>query len=254
LFERTTRRVEITPAGTAFVARAAEIERRMDGLREDMEAHATGLRGRLRIAGWYQLEPRLAAFVGDVVAGTSAVEISIVELSAEEMVSQLRSGDIDLALIALHPGLTLQGIECRTIRTEPFVLVVPVDHPLAGRSEVSAAEATREQLVLWRPWTAMRACVDRALESRLRDVRAVVETGEGAALIAFVAAGLGAALMTPSLAAASPNPRVVAVPITDAAPLELAAAWRSGPHSRIVERAIDLVVRGSTSGTPASPA
>ena len=60
LFARTSRRVTLTDAGTAFVERARGILRNLDGLAFEMAEYAGAARGRVRVGSAYHLDPRNA--------------------------------------------------------------------------------------------------------------------------------------------------------------------------------------------------
>jgi DNA-binding transcriptional LysR family regulator len=106
LFERTSRRVSLTPAGTAFVDRGSRVSREVDALANEMREYAGGVRGRLRLSAWYHVEPDLVDFMRDFTAANPLVEVSIQELPAAETLAALRAGDIDLAAVVKFPGLT----------------------------------------------------------------------------------------------------------------------------------------------------
>jgi DNA-binding transcriptional LysR family regulator len=241
LFDRTTRRVELTPAGAAFVRRAARIGEEVDALAAEMHDFAVGLRGRLRLAVWYHSEPRLVPFLRDFVAATPGAEVSIVELAAPDILSALRDDDIDLATFVLYPGLDLGGVDYEVLRSEPYVLAVSPSHPLAGRAEVDLQVVAGLPLIAPRTGVALRTLLDRMVRSTGGDPRIVVEADEASAALAFASAGLGACLATPTIAGASREPLAL-VPIADVEPFVLAVGWRRGPHDLVVGRAIDMVL------------
>src|ERR1044072_9097674 len=95
LFERTSRGVSLTPAGAAFLDRAARVSREVDALADEMRDYAGGIRGRLRLSAWYHVEPDLVDFMRDFIAVDPLVEVSIQELAAPEALAALRAADID---------------------------------------------------------------------------------------------------------------------------------------------------------------
>lgn len=243
LFDRTTRRVELTAAGDAFVRRAARIGDEAASLIEEMHDFSTGLRGRLRLAVWYHSEPRVVPFLRDFVAATPGAEVSIVELAAPEVLSALRDGDVDLATFVLYDGLDLSGLEYVVVRSEPYMLAVSPAHPLARRPQVSLQLVAELPLVVPRVGVALRTMLDRMLRAAGRDLRIVVEANEASAVLAFASAGLGGCVVTPTLAGASREPLVL-VPIADVEPFVLALGWRSGSRDLVVQRALDLALAG----------
>jgi len=244
LFDRTTRRVELTPAGAAFVRRAARIGDEVATLAAEMRDFSIGARGRLRLAVWYHAEPRVVAFLRDFLAVAPGAEISIVELGAAEVLTALRDGDVDFGTFVLYPGLDPTDIEYQPLRSEPYVLAVSPSHPLAARTEVPLPDVAGLPLIAPRRGIALRIMLDRMLRGTGLEPRIVVETNEAPAALAFASAGLGATLVTPTIARSTTEPLAL-VPISGVEPFVLAAGWRRGPHDLVVQRAIDIALAGA---------
>jgi DNA-binding transcriptional LysR family regulator len=133
----------------------------------------------------------------------------------------LADGTSDAAL--LWRPLTLDGVESRTLHTEPRLVALPEGHRLAARTGVRREELDAEPFValpaeagaLRRWWLAGDATV--ALEADSPD-----ETIEA------VAAGAGVALVAEGNARLYARPGVTFVLVEDVAPAELALVWRQG--------------------------
>ena len=242
LFERTSRRVRLTPAGTAFLERAARVSREVEDLAHDMREHAGGIRGRLRLSAWYHVEPDLVDFMREFIAANPLVEVSIQELSADEAIAQLRAGDIDLAGVIHYPELDLDDLERVALRTEPAVLVVREDDPLAGEDALKLADLSGLPFVVTRPGTGLRRLFDHVFSGAERPPRIAIETNEVAAMVAFASAGLGAALVTPSVARRAGFPMGL-VPLADVGPFTNLAVWRKDQQSSVVLSAIEMIQR-----------
>ena len=240
LFERTSRRVALTDAGEAFVARARRIATETDELTTDMAAFATGTRGRLRISAWYHVEPRLTDFLRDMVAEIPEIDVTIVELPSSEAIAAIRMGDLDAALVDIWDEDELAGTEHVVLRREPYVLVTPPNHALAGRGSVRLAEVLPEPFVVTLPGTPLRRCYEHAFANRSDRPRTVIETNELASTVAFVSIGLGCAILIPSIFNAIALP-VGVVPIRDAPEAILAVAWPIGSATPTRDQAIRLV-------------
>jgi DNA-binding transcriptional LysR family regulator len=240
LFERTSRRVALTAAGEAFVARARRVVNDTAELTAEMSAFAAGTRGRLRISAWYHVEPRLTQFVHDLIAEVPEIDVTIVELPSSEAIAAIRARDLDAALVDIWEEEELAGIEHVVLRREPHVLVTPPNHPLAARASVKVAEALPEPFVVTLPGTPLRRCYDRAFAKRSDRPRTVIETNELASTVAFVSSGLGCAILIPSVVSAIAMP-VGVIPIVDAPEAILAVAWAAGPATPTRDLAIRLV-------------
>ena len=123
LIERSTRRVIVTPSGEALLPYA--------------KATLNGnLSGPLTIGMIPTIAPYILPNLLHLInAELPELEPRIVEDQTKHLLEQLRDGHIDLAVLAVptdHPGL----IEI-PLYTEDFVVVVPHDHKLAGRDDLT---------------------------------------------------------------------------------------------------------------------
>lgn len=253
LFERTSRRVSLTPAGTAFLERAARVSREVDGLAHEMREYAGGIRGRLRLSAWYHVEPDLVEFMREFIAANPLVEVSIQELAADEAIAEVRAGDIDLAGCVQFPGLDLGDLERVALRTEPAVLVVREDDPLAGLDALNLADLSGLPFVVTRPGTGLRRLFDHIFIGAERPPRIAIETNELAAMVAFASAGLGAAILTPTIARQADFP-VSLVRLADVGQFTLVAVWRKGQQNSVVLSAIEMIQRRAAQAVESSQA
>lgn len=253
LFERTSRRVSLTPAGTAFLERAARVTREVDGLAHEMREYAGGIRGRLRLSAWYHVEPDLVEFMREFIAANPLVEVSIQELAADEAIAEVRAGDIDLAGCVQFPGLDLGDLERVALRTEPAVLVVREDDPLAGLDALNLADLSGLPFVVTRPGTGLRRLFDHIFIGAERPPRIAIETNELAAMVAFASAGLGAAILTPTIARQADFP-VSLVRLADVGQFTLVAVWRKGQQNSVVLSAIEMIQRRAAQAVESSQA
>jgi DNA-binding transcriptional LysR family regulator len=253
LFERTSRRVSLTPAGTAFLERAARVTREVDGLAHEMREYAGGIRGRLRLSAWYHVEPDLVEFMREFIAANPLVEVSIQELAADEAIAEVRAGDIDLAGCVQFPGLDLGDLERVALRTEPAVLVVREDDPLAGLDALNLADLSGLPFVVTRPGTGLRRLFDQVFIGAERPPRIAIETNELAATVAFASVGLGAAILTPTVARQADFP-VSLVRLADVGQFTLVAVWRKGQQNSVVLSAIEMIQRRAAQAVESSQA
>lgn len=240
LFERTSRRVSLTPAGAAFLVRAGRVNREVEALAHEMREYVEGTRGRLRLSAWYHVEPDLVEFMREFIAANPLVDVSIQELPSAEALDALRAGDIDLAAVLLLPGVDMAAVEQVVLRTEPCVLGVSLTDSLATRDTLSLTDLAGVPYVVTRPGTGFRRWFDRLFVGRDMAPRIVIETNEAAAMMAFASVGLGVALLTPKVAQRAGFPLRL-IPLADVSPFTLVAAWRTAEDDRVVRSAIDMI-------------
>ncbi|MFD1237962.1 LysR family transcriptional regulator [Pseudonocardia benzenivorans] len=146
LFERSSRRVELTAAGRVFRTEARATLRALD--RAVRRAQQTG-RGPLRIAtpsgtGAGLLREVVRGYVAR--SGRDAIEL----VFTRDQVSTVRDGHADVALVCSSAD-DLTGLQVRHVATEHPVALVPLDHPFAGRPSLTAACLSRDPAYVTEP-------------------------------------------------------------------------------------------------------
>src|SRR4051794_20988693 len=214
LLERGPRGVRLTDAGRALVQHADAILARIDDAEEELAAIA-GLRGgRLRIATFQSagatLVPRA---VGEFHRRHPGVELTVKqeELEAVEM---LVAGEVDLALVMdfeslPHPAADL---DLTKLLDDPYDVVLPQGHALANRPAVDMADLRGERWIVATRCTGCREGVVDACRSAGFEPDLAIESDENTQTQAFVATGLGIALL-PRLGLSALHPDVVVKPM-----------------------------------------
>ncbi|NUT48980.1 MAG: LysR family transcriptional regulator, partial [Saccharothrix sp.] len=215
LFERTSRKVELTPAGDVL----------LEGARRALDAVAAAGR-RAQRAG--QPRPRLALVVkpgGDsgllgpildaYAADPDAVPVDVLVCGIGEQAGILRDGRADVGILHLpHDDLT--GFDAERLLVEPAVAVLPARHRLAGRDAVVMADLADEPLPRWPGEEDDRPLV--------RDVGQLMQ---------LIALGRVVAVL-PESARQHLRDGLVAVPVSDGPRTTVVVAWPEGSRSRAV--------------------
>ncbi|MFE5006634.1 LysR substrate-binding domain-containing protein [Streptomyces sp. NPDC056696] len=228
LFERTSRRVVLTPVG----------QRLYDDIRPGYDRIAEGVR-RAEAAGRSVGGVLRAGFIGAqggpfILSVTQLlrrqypdVDIRIREVQFSDFFVPLRSGEIDILLCSRpveEPDLTVGPVLIR----EPHVLAVSARHPFARRASVSLNDLARDT-VLRSPRSVPAYWDDHHIPARTPDGRPV-ERGESVEtiqeLIALVGAGQGIYPAPAHAAAYYARPDVAYVPLSDAPAFEWGFTWR----------------------------
>lgn len=235
LFVRTTRRVDLTAAGAAYLERARAILASVDGAADEARRVAAGAVGHVSIgcvgSATYSLLPALSRRLADELPG---VEFSFRgEMLVADQLDALREGTIDLAL--LRPPVADRSLTVTTLRKERLVVAVPAGHALAGRRQLRVAELARADLIVHSAGrrSAMYDVVRRLFADAGEAPRIRHEVGETSTLITLVAGGLGLAVV-PEPVSALALAGVAYVPLVrPVAHVELAVAHRTDraePH------------------------
>jgi LysR family carnitine catabolism transcriptional activator len=188
LFDRDTRKVELTVEGRMFEAGAARV---LDDLRvamEDLGEHAARRRGRVALAAL----PSLAAgWLPGVLASFRAlypgIELDVADELSEPCVERVRTGRADFALAAVRGGTP-------ELRTDPFCtdrfhLVCGADNPLARRRRPALADLAGEPFIHLARSSSVRQHIEAAM--RPAQMNTVMELDQLSTVAGMVRAGLG---------------------------------------------------------------
>jgi LysR family transcriptional regulator, carnitine catabolism transcriptional activator len=197
LFERTTRRLEATPAGREVVAAARRAVDAVDAEMRHVEGYLAGRTGRVRIATL----PSLAAILLPGVVSAFRAEHPQVELSIEdalsaEVLERVRGGVVDLAVTVVSEAPDpLTDLAVTPVATDRFCCVVPPGHRFAEREVLSWAELAGEAFIAFDRTTSIRQHVDASLAAAGAVPRQVVAARNIAAVAGLVAADLGVSVV-----------------------------------------------------------
>jgi DNA-binding transcriptional LysR family regulator len=254
LFERTSRRVRITPLGEHLRDRlSAAVALLRSGL-EETRAMARGTAGLLRVGftATTRLES-LSRVIDDFEMGHPDCEVVEREVPLLDPWTALREDEIDVLCNWLpvdDPNLTVGPIIDRVER----VLAVASDHPLAAREAVSVedlggqavSEPTARCTGLW------DAIVPRATPSGVPIPR-TAQVSTANEIFALVARGKIVHPTVRSTASLYPRDGVTFVPIPDMPPLPLGLIWvTANENARIRAFASSRVRLPARSATAAS--
>jgi DNA-binding transcriptional LysR family regulator len=200
LLRRTTRRVDLTPAGEAYLVRVRSILDAVDAAGDEAQRIGSGLEGRLVVgcvgSATYSLLPALARALREQLPGVDFGFRG--EMLSPDQVAALRDGSIDLGLLRPLGDLDAHAdLAWHVLRRDRYVVALPEGHRLAGRARVRVTDLRDEGLVVHsgRGRSAMHdavvgLCRRAGFEPTIRH-----EVAETSTLVTFVAAGLGVAVV-----------------------------------------------------------
>lgn len=233
LFVRGKAGMQLTPAGSAFLAHARDLLRRANSAVEQLQ--------QFRVPAKQQL---VIGVITPVLTGTLTpalrrfhqrhpkVEVRIIEKSPGEQVKALRAGKLDAALVGQACEALRSEFEIVPLRRLPLAVVLPDDHLLALRKRIRLAELADEPFVGLddeeypvRTETVCRACQAAGFTPQFRH-----HADSVAALLAQVAAGKGVALI-PAEAGLMPHPQTRFIPLAKPAPEVVSSALLRHGHN-----------------------
>jgi DNA-binding transcriptional LysR family regulator len=227
LFDRTSRRVALTPLGQQLREQAgpayAQLERVLSSVREA----ATGVTGVLRLGMYAPVNggPHLLQIIRKFQDRYPGCKVRVTDTGFErDQLDWLRSNDLDLLAMRLpvnDPGITIGPILSR----EPRILAVATSHPLAARSSVCLEDLADYPVadISTLPRELISAFLPGTTPSGRSVQRILVRTiGES---LTRVALGETVHPTVQSFLEHARHPDITAVPISDLPPSETALIW-----------------------------
>jgi molybdate transport repressor ModE-like protein len=229
VIERNGRGVRLTGAAEVLVGLA-----QLEAAAADVAAHAEGIVGTVRVAGF-------ATALGELVAPAAAalreshprLTLVVDESEAPECFLALARGDVDIALsMASRQAPEDPRFHRQALLTDTLDAVLPAGHPLAARAEIPLAELAGEDFVGPPEGTSchdvtVTGCAAAGFAPAFRHRTLDFHTA-----MALAAAGLGVTLVPRLGQRAIPSGTVVR-PLADPAPARhVFAATRAGAETR----------------------
>jgi DNA-binding transcriptional LysR family regulator len=187
LFERTTRRVSLTPAGSRFLTHARRITQEYEAALREVSETPQLKRVRAGVLSTIparDLERVMALHARN--AGGEALEI--LDSTERDIANRLSDGRLDVAITILRPGL--ESFAQEKLRNEPYVLFVSANHKLSGVESIEGGELAGETMIVRRQCEGLPE-ISRYFTNR--DVRPSfsLRTLNDDRAMSMVAAGLG---------------------------------------------------------------
>ncbi len=244
LLDRHGGRVHLTEAGRRLVTRTEAILAELEAASADLAASASDVAGTVHVAAVPSAERALLApALAALAARHPDVRVRTTELEPEASVPALRMGDVDLASShedVRRPVALGERLERIDLLEDPLYVVLPPGTPDEPVALAGLADAT---WVATPPGTACRGMLDEAC--RIAGFTAAVpyHANDFAVLAAFVAAGLGVALIPGLALGAFGDGVVVRAPSDVAVRRRIYVAGRSGTLSRPATMALIEALR-----------
>ncbi len=252
LFDRSGKKVQLTPAGEILLGYAQKIlDLHKEALQAIAELNQTP-RGKLYIGAneatcLYVLPKTFARFKQLY----PLVQISIYRNFSHKILQKVQEGAVDLGIVTLPQSAN--NMEVIPVFKDEMQVVVPVSHPLAKKRSVTLEEFVQFPLIL--PKTGhTRVVIDRLLRDYRDVVQLSMELASVETIKKFVGAGLGISIISRTYAQAE-----VAAGVLKLIPLEglklyreLGLVYRRDRYLSLPAKIFIEVVRNSTAPAQAA--
>ncbi|MFD3548083.1 LysR family transcriptional regulator [Streptomyces sp. NPDC058655] len=214
LFSRARGNIALTDAGEALLPLARRILADADTARLEVQELAQLRRGRVRLGATPSV---CTGLLPDVLlafhTAHPGIELLIEESGSLDLVRELARGALDLALIALPLPPSAPALTTVELLTEDLVVVSSTDLPApGGGGELTIAGLRDEPMVMFRHGYELRELTVTACRAEGFEPVFTVEGGEMDAVLGFVRAGLGVAVV-PAMVAHRAAPGLRTTPL-----------------------------------------
>jgi LysR family hydrogen peroxide-inducible transcriptional activator len=235
LFERNANDISVTPLGAEVIRQAQVVLEQSQAIKEIAKRGKDPLAGPLRLGVIYTIGPYLLPdLVKRVIDLTPQMPLILQENFTVKLLEQLRSGDIDCAILAEpFPDTNLETLP---LYDEPFLAALPAHHPLANSDNITAEQLKAETMLLLGTGHCFRDHVLQVCPEFARfasDAEGIQKTFEGSSLETIkhmVASGMGVTLvprLSVPTASWAASPYVCYLPFESDAPTRrVVLAWR----------------------------
>ena len=214
LFARTSRRVELTEAGHAFVAGARATLDAADRTVTEAVAATGPMRGNLTV-GAIPTVTRLdlVAVLGRFHRTYPQVSVGLSVGGSVDFIERIRAGSLDAAVLGLPEAAVPTGVASQVLARERLVAVLGPGHRFARRKRLRLADLADEAFVDFPADSPGRAQSDRAFDEAGLTRTVAFESMLVDMMLDLVAHDLGIALLAPAVV---PEGRgLITVPVVD---------------------------------------
>jgi DNA-binding transcriptional LysR family regulator len=149
LFDRTTRKVKLTPAGVDFVRHANNIFQEIEDAKRTIQEYLSIERGYITLGAFPVIGHfQLTTLIADFQKTFPGVKLSFHEAECEELSVMLAASKIDLAFLS---EIAAPAVEFYNLMMDEIVLVVNSFHPLAVQQSVTLTELRDESFIVASP-------------------------------------------------------------------------------------------------------
>jgi len=250
LFVRTTRRVELTPAGSVLLERSRRALGEIDGAIADARRSMLPEDGVLGL-GYGPFSRPVAATIGDELARRDrGLTLRLDEDVTSEMLRRVARHELAAAVVLESPAAARQhGVRIDTLRDEPLLAALPKSHTYAGAAAIPLGAFLTETVMLpaeppGQMFNAWFRTVVRAAGFELDQTVELLSAPWGRRMLPVASGGAVSVLVVEWAADA---PAVAAVPFDPplSLPMDLASCW---PPTEPVTALVEAAVRARDAG------
>jgi DNA-binding transcriptional LysR family regulator len=250
LFERSPRRVDLTPAGEFLVGRARVILAESDRARVEVRTAGAGHREQLGLRVCNMADRVLDGPLHVAALGLPGIEVLIASSPGDDAIEAVRQARADAAVVWIR-SLEQRDLEGAVLGSVAFGVVLPRGHPLTDGPVVPVSRLSHETVLMF-PRQPFAGVWDRILNHLLpagaSPGQVMVEPDLLNAPEAMLRAVAGGAGVAPGILGITEQMEIAGIEIRPLAPalwLDLEVVWR-GPARPALRRLLDFLLNAAT--------
>ena len=240
LFDRSKRKIAITPAGAVFLHHAQEIYKTYQAMLVETKQYRTASRLTI-IAIPVIAQYGIAAYVAQFQRAYPNIQLNLEEREASVILPALNSHQCDLAFVRDN-YLDRDRYAVLEIACDKMLVVLSNKHRFAARKSLGLAELSDENFIMFDKGTvvhelAVDACRKAGFVPRIFYASLRVES-----VLGMVASNSGIALMMEKVFEYHQNPEVLGIPLTEVIDSRLVlAVLKDKPVARVSKLFINFM-------------
>lgn len=227
LFTRTTRRVDLTPAGLAFLPEArrtlAAAAAAVNAVNDvgDLRRGTLDI-GVMQASGLFDVPGLLARFASTY----PAIQVRLRQTSSAHLAALLAEGRLDV-IFTTPVDDPPEGVQSFPVLRSPLVLITATDDAPAGRAPVDLVTVAQHRMVGFPVGWGIRTLTDYGMRSAGVEPRVDLEVNDVMSLLDLVESGLGVAAVPDAIARLRPS--LTTTPLADTSLYWSVAAQTTAP-------------------------
>ncbi len=188
LFDRTTRSVELTKEGAAFLESARRLHADFSEVVSDFRDLTTRTKGRVAVAALPSVSSAwLPAVFANFQAEYPGIKLTLHDTLSDTCIALVRDGTVDFA-VASRPAEG-EDVEAQLLSEDNFYLVCGESHPLANKPGVKVKDLAAHAFIHLSRDSSVRQHLEKAFHPV--EMHTAMQLGHFATMAGMVQAGLG---------------------------------------------------------------
>ncbi|MCG2784757.1 MAG: LysR family transcriptional regulator [Anaerolineae bacterium] len=237
LFDRSKRKIVITPAGKTFLSHARNLHSAYQSMLAEVAPYKTVPSLSIiaiPVIAQYEIASQVARFK----QANPEVQLALEEREAAAILPALNNRQFDLAFLRDN-YLDKTIYNYIEVAHDHFQVILSRQHPLAGKPQLALAQLANENFIMFDKGTGVHeltvdACRTVGFEPRIFYASLRVES-----ILGLVASNSGVALMMKKIFDYHKHPEVVAIPLYETISSNLVLAWPK--QKKLSEAALSFV-------------